>query len=132
FGARPLDPLQRLDSEGRVVYVGTFSKTMLPALRLGFVIAPPALLHALRHAKRLTDWHNDTVTQRAMARFLDSGGFARHLRSATRVYEERHALLLREAGGLLPGLEPVPSAAGLHLALLARAGDRHFDGARIA
>jgi GntR family transcriptional regulator/MocR family aminotransferase len=134
FGARPLDPLQRLDAEGRVVYVGTFSKTMLPALRLGFVVAPPAVLGAVRHAKRLSDWHNDVVTQRAMARLLDSGSFARHVRSATRVYEERHVVLERAAAELLPGLELVPSAAGLHLALLEPA-DRPspaFDGTGVA
>ncbi|SEA93980.1 transcriptional regulator, GntR family [Leifsonia sp. 21MFCrub1.1] len=132
FGARPLDPLQRLDADGRVVYVGTFSKTMAPALRLGFVVAPPSLLPALRHAKRLSDWHNDVVTQRAMARFLDSGGFARHVRSATRVYEQRHAELVRAAGELLPGLRLVPSVAGLHLALLADGADGDIDGRRVA
>ncbi|WP_374007138.1 PLP-dependent aminotransferase family protein [Leifsonia sp. LS-T14] len=131
FGSRPLDPLQRLDADGRVVYVGTFSKTMLPALRLGFVVAPPTLLAALRQAKRLTDWHNDPVTQRAMARLLDSGGFARHVRAATRVYEERHRVLLRAVGDLLPELEVVPSAAGLHLALL-EPGAQGFEGRRIA
>lgn len=134
FGSRPLDPLQRLDADGRVVYVGTFSKTMLPALRLGFVVAPPGLLPALRHAKRLSDWHNDVVTQRAMARFLDSGGFARHVRQATRVYEERHGLLVAQAADLLPGFVPVPSAAGLHLALLAAEGSEEpaVDGRRVA
>lgn len=132
FGSRPLDPLQRLDADGRVVYVGTFSKTMLPALRLGFVVAPPALLAALRHAKRLTDWHTDTVTQRAMARFLDAGGFGRHVRAANRVYAERHELLVRSAADLLPGFEAVPSAAGLHLALLARDGAAPVDAARVA
>lgn len=134
FGSRPLDPLQRLDAEGRVVYVGTFSKTMLPGLRLGFVVAPPALLPALRHAKRLSDWHNDVVTQRAMARFLDSGGFARHVKQATRVYEERHRVLTEAIGGLLPGFELVPSTAGLHLALLAGAAtaEAGLDVTRVA
>ncbi|MBW8871538.1 MAG: PLP-dependent aminotransferase family protein [Leifsonia sp.] len=132
FGSRALDPLQRLDADGRVVYVGTFSKTMAPALRLGFVVAPPGLLPALRQAKRLTDWHNDVVTQRAMARFLDSGGFARHVRAATRVYEERHDALSRMVGETLPGLTLVPSAAGLHLALLADPAASDFDGARVA
>ncbi|WP_100059443.1 MocR-like pyridoxine biosynthesis transcription factor PdxR [Leifsonia xyli] len=131
FGARPLDPLQRLDAEGRVVYVGTFSKTMAPALRLGFVVAPPALLAAIRHAKRLTDWHNDTVTQRAMARLLDSGGFARHVRTATRVYAERHAVLEEAVGALAPDLRLVPSAAGLHLAVL-QAETGSFDARRVA
>ncbi|WP_285113440.1 PLP-dependent aminotransferase family protein [Leifsonia sp. fls2-241-R2A-40a] len=133
FGARALDPLQRLDADGRVVYVGTFSKTMAPALRLGFLVAPPALLPALRNAKRLTDWHNDVVTQRAMARFLDTGGFARHVRVATRAYEERHRVLTEAVGGMLPGLSLVPSAAGLHLALLADGtAATGFDGRRVA
>jgi GntR family transcriptional regulator/MocR family aminotransferase len=119
FGARALDPLQRLDREGRVVYIGTFSKTMLPGLRLGFVVAPPSLVAALRSAKRLTDWHNDVVTQTAMASLLDSGAFAAHVRRAGRVYEERHTLIGREAEARLGGrLEAVPSAAGLHLALV--------------
>lgn len=123
FGARALDPLQRLDGDGRVVYVGTFSKTMLPGLRLGFVVAPPSLVPALRSAKRLTDWHNDVVTQTAMASLLDSGAFAAHVRRASRAYEERHALIEREAAALLAGrLEVVPSAAGLHLALVPAAG----------
>ncbi|WP_348787229.1 PLP-dependent aminotransferase family protein [Leifsonia sp. NPDC080035] len=132
FGARPLDPLQRLDAEGRVVYVGTFSKTMLPTIRLGFLVAPPSLLPALRSAKRLTDWHNDAVTQSAMARFLDSGAFARHVRQATRVYEERRTVIEREAAELLAGrLDVVPSAAGLHLALRPSAGVP-FGSARVA
>jgi GntR family transcriptional regulator/MocR family aminotransferase len=131
FASRPLDPLQRLDADGRVVYVGTFSKTMLPALRLGFLIAPPGLIGALRHAKRLTDWHNDVVSQRAMARFLDTGSFARHVRGATRTYEERHRVIEEAAAVLLPALTAVPSAAGLHLALLAPPG-AEFAGARVA
>ncbi|CAM5275236.1 MocR-like pyridoxine biosynthesis transcription factor PdxR [Leifsonia shinshuensis] len=132
FGARALDPLQRLDADGRVVYVGTFSKTMLPGLRLGFVVAPPSLVPALRSAKRLTDWHNDVVTQAAMASLLDSGAFASHVRRARRVYEERHALIGREAGRLLAGrLDVVPSAAGLHLALRPADGVP-FDSARVA
>lgn len=131
FGARALDPLQRLDADGRVVYVGTFSKTMLPGLRLGFVVAPPSLVPALRSAKRLTDWHNDVVTQTAMARLLDSGAFAAHVRRARRVYEERHALIGREAGELLSGrLAVVPSAAGLHLALRPVDGVA-FDSVRV-
>ncbi len=131
FGARALDPLQRLDGDGRVVYVGTFSKTMLPGLRLGFVVAPPSLVPALRSAKRLTDWHNDVVTQTAMASLLDSGAFAAHVRRASRVYEERHALIGREAAALLAGrLQAVPSAAGLHLALVPAEGVL-FDSVRV-
>ncbi|MFF2052380.1 PLP-dependent aminotransferase family protein [Leifsonia sp. NPDC058194] len=130
FRSRPLDPLQRLDADGRVVYVGTFSKTMLATLRLGFLVAPPSLLPALRDAKRLTDWHGEPVSQHAMARFLDTGGFARHVRQATRVYEGRQRIVVEEAQRLLGDrLAVVPSAAGLHLALRPLAPG--FDSARV-
>lgn len=57
YGSRPVEPLCTLDRSGRVSYVGSFSKTMLPTLRVGFVVAPPALCGALRAAKYVTDWH---------------------------------------------------------------------------
>jgi GntR family transcriptional regulator/MocR family aminotransferase len=121
FSDRPLDPLQSLDRAGRVVYVGTFSKTLLPALRLGYAVAPPSLLPALRTARRLTDWHGDVVAQAALARFIDSGELSRHVRRASKVYAERHALVTAAlAGDLARWLTPVPSAAGLHVCALLR------------
>lgn len=135
YADRPLDPLQRLDTEGRVVYVGTFSKTMLPSLRLGFLVAPPSLMPALRSAKRLTDWHNDHVTQAAMARFIDSGGFARHVRQATKQYGRRQRQIVEQAEALLGGtLRVVPSVAGLHVCLLPRDAvvAAAFDADRVA
>jgi GntR family transcriptional regulator/MocR family aminotransferase len=119
FSDRPLDPLQSLDRAGRVVYVGTFSKTLLPALRLGYAVAPPSLLPALRTARRLADWHGDVVAQAALARFIDSGELSRHVRRAGRVYAERHRLVTAAlAGDLSRWLTPVPSAAGLHVCAL--------------
>src|ERR1700754_728682 len=87
FSARPLEPLQSLDRDGRVLYVGSFSKTMLPMLRVGFLVAPASLQPALRTAKQLSDWHGDTATQAALARFIDEGLLGRHIRKATREYE---------------------------------------------
>ncbi|MFI5607894.1 PLP-dependent aminotransferase family protein [Amycolatopsis sp. NPDC051903] len=119
FSDRPLEPLQSLDRAGRVAYVGSFSKTLVPALRLGFLVAPRSLRDALQHARQLSDWHGDPAAQGALARFLDEGLFARHIRKATREYAARHERiteLLRERfAGLLT---PVPSAAGLHLCAL--------------
>lgn len=116
FGGRPLEPLQSLDRDGRVIYVGSFSKTLLPMLRVGFLIAPASLRAALRSAKRLTDWHGDVITQAALARFIDEGLLGRQIRKATREYAARRELiitaLLRDFAGLF---RPVPSAAGLHL-----------------
>jgi GntR family transcriptional regulator / MocR family aminotransferase len=93
FEGRPLDPLQTLDTTGRVIYVGSFSKVMLPALRLGFLIAPASLRGALRTAKQLTDWHGEIPTQAALARFIDDGLLARHIRRVAREYAARHAMM---------------------------------------
>ncbi|MET9342661.1 PLP-dependent aminotransferase family protein [Nonomuraea sp. NPDC003804] len=112
FEDRPLEPLQSLDRSGRVVYVGSFSKTLAPMLRLGFLVAPASLQPALRAAKQLTDWHSETTTQAALARFIDEGLLARHVRKATKEYAARRA---RIAGFLDDRLDLVPSAAGLHL-----------------
>ncbi|MEP7117598.1 MAG: PLP-dependent aminotransferase family protein [Acidobacteriota bacterium] len=116
FGGRPLDPLQSLDRAGRVIYVGSFSKVLLPTLRVGFLVAPVSLQPALHAAKQLTDWHGELATQAALARFIDEGLLARHIRAVTREYASRYA---RIAAGLerhlAPWLRLVPSAAGMHL-----------------
>lgn len=127
FVDRPLDPLHLLDRSRRVAYVGSFSKTMLPGLRLGFLVAPAALRPALQAAKALADGHTDTVTQGALAQFIDEGHLSRHLRRARRVYARRHAALLDVGiARLAPWLQPVPSAAGLHVTFASRP-DAHVD-----
>lgn len=117
FGGRPLDPLQSLDRTGRVLYVGSFSKVLLPTLRVGFLVAPVSLQPALHAARQLTDWHGELATQAALARFIDDGLLARHIRAVTREYASRYA---RIAEGierrLARWLQVVPSAAGLHVA----------------
>lgn len=122
YGGRPLEPLQSHDTSGRVLYVGSFSKVMLPALRLGFLVAPPPLHAAFRKAKYLADWHTAVPFQAAAATFIDDGLLGHHLRRMRRVYAERHQrivnLLACEFSGLL---RPLPSAGGLHLAALLEA-----------
>jgi GntR family transcriptional regulator/MocR family aminotransferase len=121
FGGRPLDPLCTLDTSGRVIYLGSFSKTLLPSLRLGFIIAPSSLQPALHKAKFVSDWHAPTLTQIALARFIDDGGFARHVRKANAVYQERHAMVTNTiAGEFADCLELVLSSTGLHVTALAR------------
>ncbi|GAB3733260.1 PLP-dependent aminotransferase family protein [Amycolatopsis oliviviridis] len=116
FSDRPLEPLQSLDRDGRVLYVGSFSKTLLPLLRLGFLVAPASLRPALRQAKQLMDWHGDLVTQAALASFIDEGLLARHVRKATREYSvRRDRILAFVRDELRDVLEVVPSSAGLHL-----------------
>jgi GntR family transcriptional regulator/MocR family aminotransferase len=116
FDTRPLAPLQSLDREGRVVYIGSFSKTLMPMLRIGYLVAPRSLQGALRQAKLLTDWQGDAVTQGAMARFMAEGLLSAHLRRSTKVYRERREALLAALAVCAAGrLDVYPSAAGLHI-----------------
>lgn len=120
FGGRPIEPLYALDTAGRVVYVGSFSKTMLPTLRLGFAVTPPSIRAAVHRAKFVADWHTAMPAQAALARFMDDGVFGRHIRKLSAVYEKRHELVTRILAMEFAGvLEAVPSSAGLHIAALA-------------
>jgi GntR family transcriptional regulator/MocR family aminotransferase len=122
FAERPLDSLQALDTKGRVIYVGSFSKTLLPDLRLGFLIAPQSLQSALHKAKFVSDWHTPTLAQAALAHLIEEGEFARHIRKANKVYRERHEMLANAiTRDFNDHLELIPSSTGLHLAALARA-----------
>jgi GntR family transcriptional regulator/MocR family aminotransferase len=121
FHGRPIEPLQTMDSSGRVIYVGSFSKTLLPSLRLGFVVAPPSLRDAMHRAKYVMDWHAPLVVQAVLARFIDSGDFARHLRKVGGTYRARHELVTSVlARNFAEELDVVPSAAGLHVTGVAR------------
>jgi GntR family transcriptional regulator/MocR family aminotransferase len=116
FGGRPMEPLHTLDTTDRVVYIGSFSKTMLPTLRLGFVATPPSLSAAAHKAKHVTDWHTNMLVQAALARFIDEGDFARHVRKLGSVYRARHELILKIlARDFADCLEGIPSTVGLHV-----------------
>ena len=120
LGGRPIEPLQGLDPHGRVIYVGTFSKTMLATLRLGFVVVPGALRHAVQAAKFVSDWHTAIPTQRALAAFIGEGWFARHLRRMRPIYRERHLRIAEIlARDFANELRAVPAAAGLHVCAVA-------------
>lgn len=118
YGQRPIDALQSIDTEGRVIYVGTFSKTLSPQLRLGYLVLPPALVPVFRQAKRLTDRHTPVWEQRALASLIDSGSYERHVRRIRREHERRRAALLDAVARHLPGrARVVGAAAGLHVVL---------------
>jgi GntR family transcriptional regulator/MocR family aminotransferase len=121
FTGRPIEPLHVVDAGCRVIYVGSFSKTMLPTLRLGFMVAPQSLRLALASAKFLADWCSPLATQAALARFIADGNFARHIRRMRTTYEARHRLTVDIlARTLADELLVVPSSVGLHVAALAR------------
>jgi GntR family transcriptional regulator/MocR family aminotransferase len=121
FEGRPVEPLHTLDASGRVIYVGSFSKTLLPTLRLGFVATPGSCTLAVHKAKYVADWHTSMVLQVALAQFIDMGAFARHLRKVRRVYTARHETITRILNrDFADQLEVVPAVAGLHVTALAR------------
>ena len=124
FEGRSLEPLQSLDRRGRVLYVGTLSKVLLPTLRLGYLVAPASVRPALRAARRLSDSHGPPEVERALADLAEDGLFARHLRRLHRIYRSRRARLLSSVERELASvLEPWPAAAGLHVALRCRVED---------
>jgi GntR family transcriptional regulator/MocR family aminotransferase len=123
FAGRPIEPLQSLDDDGLVIYVGSFSKVMMPTLRLGFLVAPAALHRALRAARYVADWHTPLPTQAALARFLDEGAMARHIRKMRHEYLARHERIAATlASDFGEWLEVIPSVAGLHLSARCRPG----------
>jgi GntR family transcriptional regulator/MocR family aminotransferase len=118
FGGRPLDALRTLDADGRVFYVGTFSKSLFPGLRLGFVVAPAWARPALRAARQCADWHSSLPTQRALAAFIAEGHLARHVRRMRRLYAERREAVLQALQRHAEGrVTTVGEPAGLHLSL---------------
>lgn len=121
YEGRPCDTLQSLDSRGAVAYVGTFSKSLQPELRLGYCILPPALVEAVTAAKQITDWHCSTLTQWTLAKFIDDGCLQKHIRRCHAIYaSRRERILARFNGDLARWFELVPSVAGFHLSVQAR------------
>ena len=116
YRGKPLPSLQGLDPAGRVVYMGSFSKTMFPSLRLGFIVLPGGLVEAFRRARSVIDGHSPMTEQAVLADFITEGHFARHIRRMRALYEERQSALVEAAGRELGGLLEVrPSDGGMHL-----------------
>ncbi|MCY4755764.1 MocR-like pyridoxine biosynthesis transcription factor PdxR [Pelomonas aquatica] len=117
FTPRPLDALKTLDRDGRVFYVGTLSKSMLPVLRIGFIVAPAWAREALIAARQATDFAAPALMQMAVADFIAEGHLLRHVRRMRAEYAERRRALehsLRQQLGARADI--YPAIAGLHLA----------------
>ncbi|MDZ5699501.1 PLP-dependent aminotransferase family protein [Chelativorans sp. M5D2P16] len=133
-GGMPLDALQTLDRSGSVFYVGTFSKSMFPALRMGFVVVPEWARYALTLAKQMSDWHSPLINQLALADFIAEGHLARHVRKMRRVYSARYEALRAALNSHIGDrLRPFRAHAGVHLAAeLTVPGDEQAVVARAA
>ncbi|MGH9467920.1 MAG: PLP-dependent aminotransferase family protein [Terriglobales bacterium] len=119
FGAHPLPALQGLDAAARVIYLGTCSKVLAPALRVGYLVLPPDLVDAFARVRDGLDIFPSPLVQAALADFIREGHFARHLRRMRGLYQERYAVLAEElAHRLGPRQEVVSAPAGMHLCVL--------------
>ena len=122
YEGSPLAALRTPEAADVVFYVGTFSKCLLPALRLGFVAAPRWAMRALVSAKNCLDWHCSTPIQMGVAGFISEGLLTNHVRRMRETYRQRRRLLLaclqRDFG---QWLDPILSSYGMHVAAVARA-----------
>jgi GntR family transcriptional regulator/MocR family aminotransferase len=115
YAGRPLAALQGLDQDGRVIYLGTFSKVMFPGIRLGYMVVPDHLLDAFLKIRALIDAHPSSIGQAALASFIEEGHLAGHVRRMRPLYQERQEALIKSLGGLTDQLSLAPADAGMHL-----------------
>ena len=119
FSGHPVPALQGLDADGRVLYIGTFSKVLFPALRLGYIVLPKDLAEAFCATRAATDTFSSPLYQIVMADFLREGHFARHIRRMRKLYMQRRTALVEAIGKHMPErLEIVAADTGMHLAAL--------------
>ena len=118
YEGQPLESLQGLDTEGRVIYIGTFSRTIFSALRIGYLIVPESLVPAFTSAKWLCDRHTATLEQETLAEFISTGMYERHLRRVRRRNTaHREALLDAIRRYLGDRVEVTGDGAGAHVVL---------------
>jgi GntR family transcriptional regulator/MocR family aminotransferase len=123
YDRAPVGALQGMDPE-RIVYAGTASKTLAPALRLGWLVVPPRLLETVRQQQRQVDFGVSRIEQHAFADFLSRGELDRHLRRMRVRYRERRDVLVEALGETLPEVRVHGIRAGLHVTVQLRPGDR--------
>jgi GntR family transcriptional regulator/MocR family aminotransferase len=116
YESQPITALQGLDRDARVVYVGTFSKVLSPALRLGYLVLPVDLVERFAAVRHIMDISPPTFMQEVLADFLVEGHFARHLRRTRKLYRQRRGALVKALEAALgDGLRVLGERAGLHL-----------------
>lgn len=130
FSVGPEETLQSLDRSERVIHVGTFSKTLSPRLRLGYMVLPPGLVDAFATAKRLSDRHSASGVQRALAVLLEDGSYARHVRRIRRLQLARQRALTQALTLYLgDGVDIQGAASGLHVVVWCRSLPSTAEGA---
>jgi len=133
FGSRPIASLQGMDTDARVVYIGTLSKVLFPALRLGYMVVPKDLVPAFAAAREAADIFPAILYQLVMTDFIREGHFARHIRRMRMLYMERRRTLVETIQAeAADSLEVIGAEAGMHLVALLPRGADDVAIARIA
>lgn len=122
YQGSPLPALMSLDRHARSIYIGTFSKVLAPALRLGFVVFPNSLIEKATQVIQQRGAPASLVAQPALAEFIASGAYATLIRRTRRIYARRLAVLMEARDGLTGLLDLEPTVAGMHV--IAKFGDR--------
>ena len=118
FYKKPFAAIQGLYENSPVLYMGSFSKTLLPALRIGYLVVPEAVVDPLLWAKQISGGETPLLVQATIAEFIESGQFTRHLRRMRQLYRDKWQLFQSEVTNKLGGLaQPVAESAGMHLVL---------------
>ncbi|MFE8701978.1 PLP-dependent aminotransferase family protein [Cytobacillus sp. FJAT-54145] len=114
---RPIEPLKVLDYENRVIYLGTFSKTILPALRIGYAVIPSDIKPYFHAAKYFFEpYTTSALEQMAIANFLRTGSYEKHIRKMNRIYSNKYQLFKNLFNQYLPtAFDWIESESGLHL-----------------
>ena len=133
FDSRPIGALQGLDTDSTVIYIGTFSKVLFPALRLGYVVLSSDMVAAFSAVRETADLFSSTLYQAVLTDFIKEGHFARHLRRMRTLYMERRSVLVDAIQSELPDmLQVIGAEAGMHLVVLLPPGVDDRDVARRA
>lgn len=136
FSERVQPALKSIDTQERVIYVGTFSKTLFPSIRLGFILSPDSLVPVFDQVFKSWISGPSTATQAIVSDFMDEGQFATHIRMMRRLYKARYDVLMEAAEVLPPSIKVQPTRSGFHTtayldcrvdaaSLVAQAGERN-------
>lgn len=128
YQSMPIASLQGLDQSARVIYVGTFSKTLFPSLRLGYLVIPPDLVDRFRFARTASDLCAPHFQAAVLTDFIDQGHFARHTRRTRLIYAERRSVLvdaLTKTFG--PSVQILGAEAGMHLTITLSPGIADYE-----
>lgn len=127
YDSRPLPTLYGLCRTGHVIYIGTFSKTLFPGLRIGYAIVPPALVDAVTAMRFVTSWQPPVLEQHALAEFIESGDFSRHVRRSRSRYRERAEAIFEAGQRWLPPSHAIHRPSSGLSALMRAPGNENHD-----